>query len=530
MKRLFCFTLSFLIIFFTFSVYAANEQQPDSPVFDIKSFNVEGNTRLNKAAIDRKLAKFTGQKKNFSTIQKAVEVLEAMYRRYGYSTVQVIVPEQELENGIVHLVVIEARITSVKVEGNKYFDEKNIRRSLPSLREGELPDMDKISNSLRVANEHPAKRINMQLRAGESEHDIEADLKVTDEKAWKVSFIADNTGNDATGESRTGVLLHYNNLFNRDHLITLQYITSPEKVDQVAVLGMGYRIPLYTLGDSLDLYATYSDIDSGTIQAGTTDIQLSGRGAFFGIRYNQNLAHIGRYEHKLTYGFDYRKYRSNATIAEILNMDTDIVVHPVSLTYAGNFQFNGGQCGMNISLVRNIPGGTDGSEEDLQRLRSGASANYTVFLYGASFSYIFPADFQLRLLARGQFTNDPLVPGEQFGLGGANSVRGFQEREVSDDRGNSGTIELYSPDICRLLNINKARFRILAFYDIGEVSRVSPLPSEESYTAIASVGAGARLQIGTNFSMAADYGYGVDRHGTRAENHNRWHLMAVFSF
>lgn len=530
MKRLFCFALSVLIILFAFSVYAANEQQPDMPVFDIKSFNVEGNTKLNKTAIDRKLAKFTGPKKNFGTIRKAVEALEAMYRRRGYNTVRVTVPEQELKDGLVRLVIIESSIKSIKVEGNKHFDEKNIRRSIPSLREGELPDMDKISNSLRVANEHPAKKISMQLRAGENESEIEADLKVIDEKAWKVSLTADNTGNDATGTSRTGVFLQYNNLFNRDHLVTLQYLTSPEKVDKVTVLGMGYRIPLYTLGDSIDLFATYSDIDSGTIQAGTTDIQLSGRGSFFGARYNQNLAHIGRYEHKLAYGFDYRKYRNNATVAGVLNMDTDVTVHPASLTYAANYQFNNGRIGLNMSLVRNIPGGTDGSEEDLQRLRSGASANYTIFLYGASFSYAFPADIQLRLLARGQYTNDPLVPGEQFGLGGASSIRGFQEREVSDDRGNSGTIELYSPDICRLLNISKARFRMLAFYDIGEVSRVSPLPSEESYTAIASAGAGARFQIGSNFSMAADYGYGINADGERAVRHNRWHLMAIFSF
>jgi hemolysin activation/secretion protein len=71
---------------------------------------------------------------------------------------------------------------------------------------------------------------------------------------------------------------------------------------------------------------------------------------------------------------------------------------------------------------------------------------------------------------------------------------------------------------------------MLVFYDVGEVSRVSPLPSEESYTAIASVGTGARLELGSNFSLATDYGYGINVDGTRAVRHSRWHLMAVFSF
>jgi hemolysin activation/secretion protein len=554
MKRLFCFVLSIITIFFSSSVFSAdilytlamdeqapvipsNEQrqnisqhQSDIPLFDIKSFRVEGNTKLDQAAIDSTLAHFTGEKKDFGTIQEATEALEAMYHKRGYTTVKVTVPEQELEDGIVRFVIIEARITSVKVEGNKFFDEKNIRRSIPALREGELPDIDKISNNLKVANEHPAKKIRMQLEPGDDERDITAYLKVIDEKAWKVSLMGDNTGNDATGVSRAGVLLQYNNLFNLDHLATLQYITSPEKVDKVTILGFGYRIPLYAFSDSIDLYASYSDVDSGTIYAGTSNILVSGRGMSFGARYNQNLARIGRYEHKLSYGIDYRKYQNNATLSGNQNMDTDVAVHPASLTYAGNLQITSGQTGFNMSLIGNIPGGADGQNEDFQRVRSGASANYTIFRYGANLIYAFPADIQLRLLFNGQYTNDPLIPGEQFGLGGASSVRGFQEREVSDDRGNAGTIELYSPDICNLMNISKANFRMLVFYDVGEVSRVSPLPSEESSTAISSVGAGARLQIGTNFSLGTDYGYGLNVNGTRAVRHNRWHLMAIYSF
>ncbi len=536
MKRLLGFVLCIVTISFIFSFYnanlcyAADEQQPDIPRFDIKGFLVEGNTKLDKAAIDSTLAKFTGEKKDFGTVQEALETLETMYRKRGFTTVKVTLPEQELEKGIIRFVVIEARITSVKVEGNKFFDEKNIRSSIPALREDELPDTDKISTSLRVANEHPAKKISLQLEPGENESEITADLKVTDEKAWKISLLGDNTGNDATGVYRSGVLLQYNNLFNLDHLVTLQYMTSPQKADKVTIMGLGYRIPLYAFGDSIDLYTSYSDVDSGTIYAGTSDIQVSGRGVSYGVRYNQNLARIGRYEHKLSYGIDYRKYQNNAEVSGILNMDTDIIVHPASLTYDGSLQFTGGQTGFNVSLIRNIPGGNDGRDEDFQLVRAGATANYTIFRYGANFSYAFPADIQLRLLFNGQYTNDPLIPGEQFGLGGASSVRGFQEREVSDDRGNSGTIELYSPDICNLMNISKANFRMLAFYDVGEVSRVSPLPSEESYTSIASVGAGARLALGTNFSLATDYGYGINVDGTRAVRHSRWHLMAIWSF
>lgn len=530
MNRFFQIIFVLLFVFYSFNIFAAERQPPKIPRFDIKSYRVEGNTKLSQTEIEAALAGFTGTKKDFGTVQEALQTLEALYRKRGYTTATVTLPEQELKKGIIRFVIIESRITSVKVEGNKFFNEKNIRRSIPALKEGELPDMNKIATSLKVANEHPAKKIVMQLKPGADERAISAYLKVSDEKAWKVSLMGDNTGNSDTGVSRAGVFLQYNNLFNLDHLVTLQYMTSPEKADQVSIFGFGYRVPIYSWGDSIELYASYADVDSGTIYAGTSDIQVSGRGVSYGGKYNQNLTRIGSYEHILSYGIDHREFENNALVSGTMNMDSDVTVHPVNLTYSGNFQFKGGQTGFNLSLNRNIPGGANATDDDFRQVRSEANPSYTILRYGANFIYGFSNDILFKLLAIGQYTNDPLVSGEQFGLGGASSVRGFQEREVSDDCGNSGTIELYSPDICSLLNIKRAKFRMLVFYDIGEVSRVSPLPSEESYTEISSVGAGLRLESGTNFTLAADYGHAIGVDGSRADKSNRFHLSAMLSF
>jgi len=38
-----------------------------------------------------------------------------------------------------------------------------------------------------------------------------------------------------------------------------------------------------------------------------------------------------------------------------------------------------------------------------------------------------------------------LISGEQFGLGGADSVRGFEEREISGDDGIQLNLETHSP-------------------------------------------------------------------------------------
>jgi len=76
----------------------------------------------------------------------------------------------------------------------------------------------------------------------------------------------DNTGNEATHRYRSGFAYQHANRFDRDHVLTAQFVTSPGNRHDVYVYGLGYRIPIYSLGDSIDLIASYSNVDSGTVQ------------------------------------------------------------------------------------------------------------------------------------------------------------------------------------------------------------------------------------------------------------------------
>jgi len=52
----------------------------------------------------------------------------------------------------------------------------------------------------------------------------------------------------------------------------------------------------------------------------------------------------------------------------------------------------------------------------------------------------------VRAAANAQQTRDLLIPGEQFGMGGADSVRGYYERETASDVGRRFSLEGYGPD------------------------------------------------------------------------------------
>jgi hemolysin activation/secretion protein len=521
------------VLFLAFNSFASDDGRGVTPRFEIKNYRVEGNTVIAGDKLKSVLAPFTGKGKDFGTVQEAHETLENAYRSRGFFTVVVTLPEQEIETGVVRLKVTENRIGKINIEGNRFFDQKNIRGSLPELRQGETPNLNAVSRSLKLANENPAKKVNLQLLKSDKENEVDAKIEVKDEKPWKIGISADNTGDQQTGTMRLGILLQHANVFNRDHLLTLQYITSPEKIDKVNIYSVGYRIPLYSLGSSIDLIGAHSNVNSGAISAASYDMNVSGKGSILGLRYNQNLTRFGNYEHKLILGLDYRAYENNVDFQGI-QLGNNVTVHPVSLTYAGTLTTeNRINAGFYLTNVQNLPGIWDNRDtgSDFENARAGAPRGYNIFRYGANLSYVTGGDWKVHALVNGQYTNDPLVPGEQFGLGGANSVRGFREREIANDRGYSGSVEIYTPDLSKLFGVKAVQSRALVFYDTGYVSRQNPLPGETASTEIASVGPGLRITDGKRFSVAADYGLVVNPPDQNTSKWSgRWHLSASVLF
>lgn len=505
----------------------AADADPDAVRFEIKRFVVEGNTLLAAAEVDRLLAPHRGSNKDFADIQRALGALEAAYRAAGYGVVNVTLPEQDITRGDIRFVVIEPRIGKVTIEGNKTFDTANIRASVPSLREGEPPNAHAIARSLQVANENPAKQTQVLLRAAEREDRVDAAIKVTDDKLWKVGVTLDNTGTTNTGKWRLGASYQYANLFNRDHVLTAQYITSPGHWSDVKVYGAGYRIPLYSNGASIDVIGGYSDVNSGTLQNLFT---VSGSGTILALRYNQPLARIGDYEHRLSYGLDYRAYQNKVAQLDSPGSSAvpDITVHPINIFYSGQWRITGADLSFYLYAAQNIfPHGNDATDRDFKASRAEAKAAYRIYRYNVTYQKALPWDFLAKLAFTGQETPHALVSGEQFGLGGADNVRGFLERELANDRGRRVALELTSPDLATLAKLETVRARLAAFYDWGTVSRRHAQAGDPLGETIAAAGIGLRVAQGTRYAMRLDMARVMQAGG--AQQRGDWKLHALFS-
>jgi len=476
-----------------------------SPKFEIRRYLTEGNTLLTQEEIDRVLAPYVGQDKDFGDVQRALEALQTSYQAAGYGSVEVRLPEQELERGEVRFNVIEVKVGKITIEGNEHFTAQNIRRSVPSLREDTTPNTREIAESMRLANENPSKQSAVLLRGAEREGLVDATIRVADVNPQRWSASLDNTGNSSTGELRLGIAYQHSNLFDLDHILTTQYITSPSNFKDVSVYGVGYKIPLYANGDSIDFVAGYSNVDSGTVQG---LFLVSGKGSIFGARYNQALPKWGNLEHKLVYGLDYRAYQNDVTQTSSTDpLVPDITVHPVSLTYSASARGTGEDGSFYMNVARNIAGGNNGQDEDFKMpgARPGVGkADYLLYRAGFNYVRVVGGDWQVRANFSAQYTDDALVAPEQFGIGGADSVRGFNERYASNDKGHRGTLEIYTPDWSKSMGLGEGRLRYLAFYDTGGLHRNYPLASEQAAAHLDSAGLGFRMNYKNYFTARLD--------------------------
>lgn len=498
--------------------------------FGITSYIAHGNTLIPQATIDELLAPFTGAGRDFGTVQQALEALEKAYAARGFNAIQVILPEQTLESGTVHFQVMESRLAKIRIEGNRHFSSENYQRSLISLESGKTPNFDDMVDNLRLLNENPAKQATVVMRAGENEGEVDAAVKASDQPPIRYAVTFDNTGNAQTGPFRVGAAVQHANLFDSDHVVSFQAITSPLRARQVKIYGLGYQAPSYSTNGTFGMFLGYSNVNSGQVNTVGGNFNIAGSGIILGLRYTQLIPKRGDWEHKLALGWDWRAYQSNVTIVGgTTKLVPDVTVHPLSLTWQSTLRKADSELSGYLSLVQNLPGGNDGNDEQFQRIgaRPGANAQYQLWRYGLNFQKALGGDWAVRANLTGQHTRQSLVTGEMFGIGGADSVRGFLEREHSNDKGHRGSLELYSPEAGGSV-IDGLKLRVLGFYDFGWVKRVHPTPAEIYSTGIASTGIGVRASLGKDITARLDYASVVDSSHTSRGTRLHGSLSYVF--
>ena len=236
---------------------AAATNTPPAPAFEVRSYNVRGNTLLPAEQVEQILASGTGAKVTLPQIQKALGDLQLAYRDRGWATVAVSLPQQQLTNAIVQVQVVEGTLTEIQVTGNRHFSSNNVVRALPSLRTNTLLNSRVFQRELDLANQDRDRQIYPVVGPGPEPGTSALTLRVKDRFPLHGRVDVHNQAGPALPEWRINSSVQYRNLWQREHQVGFFYGFSPESFKnptpdldfllnrpQVAFYGGYYRLPL----------------------------------------------------------------------------------------------------------------------------------------------------------------------------------------------------------------------------------------------------------------------------------------------
>lgn len=548
MKNLLLFLLQLSMIVFCMNVQSQSltpSASTQSQDFSVKTIRIEGNTLLPEDKLMALIVHLIGDDRTLTDLVQGSNAVQQAYREAGYGGVVAFVPEQKLENGDVIIQVVEGKIDKVHISGHTEHDEVNILRSLPHLRQGETPVIKYIDRNIQMANENPTKKLRVALVAGAKSGAIDVDAKVTDERPLRLLFGVDSAGTPGTGNFRTNVGIQHANLWNRDHIGTFQFQTSPTEPSRAQIYSVGYRVPFYNQFAAIDAFYAHSNVESVASAAPGGPFGFTGRGDIAGFRAHRFLTRIGEYDHRMTFGWDWRHFNNSCSsitgtatgFAACDRISADVTIAPLSLGYVGQKEGQLFSWGINTNISGNFGGS---SEAGFNAARLDADKRYAIWRFFGFTNLNLPAGFGIATRILAQYSPHTLVPGEQFGIGGGGSamggfisVRGYREREIVGDYGTSFNIEGLGPDFAKLVNSESLSLRPLVFFDFGWAgnnNQQAPCITQGSSCEIAGVGGGIRFAIGKKFTGRLDFGHALMDGNQKAAGTSRGHLAINFHY
>jgi len=382
---------------------------------------------------------------------------------------------------------------------------------------------------------------------------VDAKVTVVDHNPLRFLATLDNTGTALTGHWRTGVAVQHANLFGLDHVGTLAYATTPDgpSGQNLNVYSVGYRVPVYALGDSVDFIYGRSSVNTPSSSPTLGGVLgFTGKGETWGLRYNHFLGRAGETSSKLVFGLDHRKIDSRCDVngqpiaytgpTPPVSACVPYTTTPFGITYMGQRDGVDQALAYNIGLLRNFASGSrftnlDGRTDRYSYLTPGNRSTRDGFMIargGATLLQGFDSGWQVRVAGNAQLTNTPLVSSEQFSLTGASAVRGFDERAVAADSGLVLNAELYTPELAPRIGL-PGNLRGLVFVDAGYgANRKAAGTYLPNHTNVASTGVGTRYTWSRDFSLRLDVARVFESGTSFTEKRGDWraHLSAMLAF
>ena len=433
------------------------------------------------------------------------------FRQAGEPLVDVYLPEQDVSDGVIHIAVAEFHLGQVTARGNRYFSSALLERDMPVRPGKPIHDAD-VAKGLAVLNANPYRSVDVIYAPGAAANSTDLILQTEDRFALRVNAGYDDSGVPSIGRDRFFAGIDYGNLFGLDQQIAYQFTTSNDffsgnpqiegRPNRARFLAhsFSYTAPLPWL-DQIELFGVYAQstprLDNSFAQTGIS-AQLS-------LRYDRRLPPLGDWQQLLQFGYDFKRSNNDLEFGGMQVSTSNTHVHQFSVAYDLTRVDAVGQTHATATLVAS-PGHLDGdnSAESFETARMRAPPRYTYLQLFGQRDLAIGAGFALSARALAQWTPNTLLPSEEIGLGGDDSLRGYLPYVVQGDRGWHVQTELRTPAFS--FGVQSVGLQPYVFFDAGHVWNRLDQQAETQAGVLASVGAGLRFQFSRFVNARVTYG------------------------
>ena len=484
----------------------------DGPKIKINAFDLRGSVdRPEKGLLVEDVQKIIGDYRSkhpdgftIGHLQELANAITDHYRAKGFIVAYTYVPVQEVADGVITLQVLEGRLGQVLVEGNKDYDPGLLARPFDPL-VGQPLTAAEVESGLVRLQDYPGLSAFGVFQPGKEVGDSDLVLKVQQEEFFTGKFSFNNHGSVNTGRYNGQLDFTVNNLMGFADKIDIKWAHSMKPYVS-ATYGVNYEQQFFE--PQYRISVGYDKNDFAIVGQGLTNLNLAGLSESWKLSLKDNYKR-GRAENAYwRLGLDRssaRTFQGNRTLAidditaltaewgtDWLDVE-DSAINVFSAQYVyGLPRFLGAMAP--ISLRSSRRGGNGAN--------AGGEFEKTVLSYSRLQSLSKYDSWLFRANAQYSAAGKLLVPGQQFSMGGPNSVRAYSASHKLRDSGYFYSVEYIrnAPFIADDVSLfgNRKWGEVLqmnVFYDYAYGYLNNQLASEERYANLQGYGFGFQLNV-----------------------------------
>lgn len=502
--------------------------KPSKPMPEGKSLVVAVDPALNLPPNlgDVLQEEFLGKPVSMALLNRMVKKITKAYQATNFPLVDAYLPEQDVTAGQVQVVVREAVLGAVRVEGAKYNKPESLIRQM-HVKEGDLIDTALIERDVEWLNESPVRNVSVVYERGAKEGTSDVILKTEDSRPFQVYAGFANTGIQATGMNEWSGGFNWSQVLGTEQAIGYNF-SGNDYLDKINTHALVYSIPL-PWRHRLQLIGVYATTD---VQSGGT-LGVEGESKQLSAAYTIPLPRLWQnMRNNLTIAADYKSTNSDIFFGGQSLTKTSAEVLQFRIGYDATVTDTLGYTHIGLAGIYS-PGNLlrNNTDAAFNLLRAGAQADYWYGKVELDRLVKLPRGFSLMLHASGQHSDKRLLSTEQLQAGGYRTVRGFQESIARGDSGVLASIELNLPPLHFIFRDGKRadEFIPFIFYDTAYLTSVDALATEPNQT-LQSVGIGFRYSIKDYCDLRLAYGWNIGDSGIPNARPGHVHFGATVKF